>query len=112
MAETDWSRIVQLYTALEQVWPSPAVRVALLTARAQVALSGSGDLTEIEGELELLAADGPSYARRDASFALADLCWRTDRRETAAARYRILATQSTNEAVRRFCESRSREQLG
>jgi predicted RNA polymerase sigma factor len=109
VAETDWPRIVQLYTVLEQVWPSPAVRVALLTARAQVALSEAGDLTGIEGELETLAADGPSYARRDAAFALADLCWRTGRRDTAAARYRILATQSTSEAVRRFCESRGRE---
>ena len=95
VAQTDWPRIVQLYTALERVWPSPAVRVASLSAHAQVALSEGGDLAGIEGELETLADQGPSYARRDAAFALADLCWRTGRRETAAARYRMLASQST-----------------
>ncbi len=106
VAHTDWPRIVQLYTALERVWPSPSVRVASLSAHAQVALSEGSDLAGIEGELETLADQGPSYARRDAAFALADLCWRTGRRETAAARYRMLASQSTSEAVRRFCESR------
>jgi len=107
VAQTDWQRIVNLYGALLRTWPSPAVRVASLTARAQVALSDGGDLTGIERELESLAYDGPSYARRDAAFALADLFWRTGRRETAAARYRDLASVSTSEAVRRFCESRS-----
>jgi predicted RNA polymerase sigma factor len=107
IGETDWPRIVDLYTALERVWPSPAVRVALLTARAQVARSAGDDLTDIESALGMLAEEGPSYARRDAAFALADLCWRTGRREAAAARYRTLATQTTSEAVRRFCESRS-----
>ena len=63
----------------------------------------------IEAELARIADEGPSYARRDAAFALADLCWRTGRREAAAARYRILATHSTSEAVRRFCESRSED---
>ena len=110
VAQTDWPRVVQLYAVLEQVWPSPAVRVASLAARAQVALNGDEtgvELASIEGELEALADEGPSYARRDAAFALADLCWRTGRRETAAARYRLLADQSSSEAVRRFCESRS-----
>ena len=107
VAETDWPRVVLLYRALEQVWPSPAVAVARLTAEAQVALSEGTGLGSIEDELATLADEGPSYARRDAAFALADLCWRTGRREAAAARYRVLATESTNEAVRRFCESRS-----
>lgn len=107
VAATDWSRIVELYTALERVWGSPAVRVALLTARAQVALAEGSDLTSIEAELGRLADEAPSYARRDAAFALADLCWRTDRRESAAERYRLLATQTSSEAVRRFCERRS-----
>ncbi len=107
VAQTDWPRIVQLYAALERVWPSPSVRVASLSARAQVALADGTDLASIEGELETLADEGPSYARRDAAFALADLCWRTGRRGTAAARYRLLAGQSSSEAVRRFCEKRS-----
>jgi RNA polymerase sigma factor (sigma-70 family) len=107
VAQTDWPRVVQLYGALEQVWPSPAVRVARLVAQAQVALSQGLELTGIEQELADLADSGPSYARRDAAFALADLCWRTGRRAAASARYRLLATDSTNEAVRRFCESRT-----
>ncbi len=107
VAETDWPRVVDLYTALERLWPSPAVRVALLSAQAQVSLSGGQDLTSIEAELERLADEGPSYARRDASFALADLCWRTGRRERAAAVYRLLGSRTTSEAVRRFCETRS-----
>ena len=107
LAETDWSRIVQLYGALEQLWPSPAVHVARLVAMAQVALSEGEDLGDLEAELATVAAEGPSYARRDAAFALADLCWRTGRREAAAVHYRILASTSSSEAVRRFCESRS-----
>jgi RNA polymerase sigma-70 factor (ECF subfamily) len=107
VAATDWPRIVQLYSALEATWPSPAVRVASLSARAQVTLAEGGDLAGIEEELGSLADEGPSYARRDAAFALADLCWRTGRREEAAARYRVLAGATTSAAVRRFCESRS-----
>ncbi len=110
-AETEWSRIVPLYRALEQVWPSPAVCVARLVAEAQATLAPGGplgpvDLAPVETGLEHLAAEGPSYARRDALFALADLCWRTGRREEASARYRKLATVTEDDAVRRFCERR------
>jgi RNA polymerase sigma-70 factor (ECF subfamily) len=107
VAQTDWARIVDLYVALERVWPSPAVRVAQLTARARLALSLDADVESIENDLSALAAEGPSYARRDAAFALADLAWRTGRRAVAAARYQELAASATNEAVRRFCERRS-----
>lgn len=105
-AQTDWPRIQQLYEALEQAWPSPAVSVALLTARGQVALAERGDLLAVEHGLQRLADEGPSYARRDAAFALADLCWRTGRREEAAARYRELVDRIDSEAVRRFCRRR------
>jgi len=106
-AQTDWPRIVQLYEALRQVWPSPAVDVALLTAQGQVALTGRADLGPVEHGLQLLADEGPSYARRDAAFALADLRWRTGRRAEAGERYRELAGQVHNDAVRRFCERRT-----
>ena len=43
-AQTDWSRIVQLYEALQEVWPSPSVGVALLAAQGQQALADGGDL--------------------------------------------------------------------
>ncbi len=71
--QTDWPQVVRLYAGLERVWPSPAVTVARLAARARV--SGE-DLTAIERELERLTTDGPPYAQRDAAFALADLHWR------------------------------------
>ena len=103
-ADTDWPRIVQLYGALERVWPSPAVTVARLSARAQV--EDLDALPGVERELHAIATDGPAYARRDAGFALADLCWRTGRRAAAAERYRGLLTEVDSEPVRRFCERR------
>jgi RNA polymerase sigma factor (sigma-70 family) len=106
-AQTDWPRIVQFYTALQEVWPSPAVDVALLAARVQLALATGGDLAPAEVGLQRLADQGPAYARRDAAFALADLCWRTGRRDESATRYRELADQVQHEAVRRFCLRRS-----
>ncbi len=107
LAQTDWPRIVLLYDALQRVWPSPSVDVALLAARAQLALAGDGELRPVELGLQQLADEGPSYARRDAAFALADLCWRTGRRDEAASRYREIAGQVDNEAVRRFCLRRA-----
>jgi RNA polymerase sigma-70 factor (ECF subfamily) len=106
-AQTDWPRIVQLYGALQRVWPSPAVDVALLAAQGQLAMAGRAELEPVESGLQRLAGEGPSYARRDAAFALADLCWRTGRRAEAAQRYRELAEQADNDAVRRFCLRRA-----
>jgi predicted RNA polymerase sigma factor len=106
-AETDWTRIVQLYGALREVWPSPAVDIALLSARVQLSLAGDEELEPVERDLLRLADEGPSYARRDAAFALADLCWRTGRREEATERYLDLAEQADNDAVRRFCLRRT-----
>ncbi len=108
-AQTDWSRIVLLYEALRRVWPSPSVDVALLAAQGQLALTGVGALGAVEQGLQRIADEGPSYARRDAAFALADLCWRTGRRDEAADRYRELAGRAENEAVRRFCLRRAGE---
>ena len=107
LARTDWSTIVLLYRALQHVWPSPAVDVALLSARAQVAVAGDADLAPIEEALLRLAGTAPRYARRDAAFVLADLYWRTGRRSEANARYRELAGTVESEPVRRFCARRS-----
>jgi len=107
-ALTDWSRIVQLYEALLQVWPSPSGGVARLSARAPLARD-QNELRRVQQGLQRLADEGPSYARRDAAFALADLCWRTGRRDEAADRYREIAGQVENEAVRRFCLRRAGE---
>jgi RNA polymerase sigma-70 factor (ECF subfamily) len=125
-ASTDWPRIVQLYGALEERWPSPSVRVARLVATAQALLVARDDdgaaaddtaddtpnvilvaLAEVERELTSLESHAPAYASRDASLALADLEWRTGRREHAAARYRDLAEVVAVEPLRRFCLRRA-----
>ena len=106
---TDWTRIVQLYGALEHRWPSPSVRVARLVATAQgvLAVDPGGSVAEVETELAAIEAGSPAYASRDASLALADLEWRTGRREHAAQRYRDLAEVMQVEPLRRFCLRRA-----
>ncbi|MGO4600762.1 DUF6596 domain-containing protein [Terrabacter sp. 2YAF2] len=104
---TDWPRIAQLYGALEDRWPSPSVRVARLVATAHATLPEGGGLDAVEAELASLERGAPAYASRDASLALADLEWRTGRREEAAARYRDLAEVIAVEPLRRFCLRRS-----
>ncbi|MER7072400.1 DUF6596 domain-containing protein [Terrabacter sp. NPDC000476] len=113
---TDWPRIVTVYGALEQRWPSPSVRVARLVATAHAigvadtagdTATRSAALADVERELASLEQHGPAYASRDASLALADLEWRTGRQEQAAARYRDLAEVMPVEALRRFCLRRA-----
>ncbi|MEW1952415.1 DUF6596 domain-containing protein [Terrabacter sp. NPDC080008] len=109
---TDWARIVELYGALEQRWPSPSVRVARLVATAHSLLAdqqtqAGPSLAEVERELASLETHGPAYASRDAALALADLEWRTGRREHAAQRYRGLAEVIEVEPLRRFCLRRA-----
>ncbi|MCP2265687.1 DUF6596 domain-containing protein [Promicromonospora thailandica] len=102
---TDWQRLAQLYDALLAVWPSPAVRVARLVVLGRLALTGdrAPDLDRIERDLEGLVADGPPYAARDASLALADLARRTGRTEEAAGRYRELLDVVPEGPLREFC---------
>lgn len=112
-ADTDWVRLAQLYDALLQVWPSPATRVARLVVLGRIALrdggagSGAGaeadSVSAIERELEELVADGPPYAARDASLALADLARHTGRTDEAAARYRELLDVIPAGPLREFC---------
>ena len=91
---TDWAQVLALYRELSLTWPSPAVEVASLCARAR---AQPQDTTEVEAELTRIAAEGPSYARRDAEYALADLQWRTGRRDQAAPMYGSLAEQAHSE---------------
>jgi RNA polymerase sigma-70 factor (ECF subfamily) len=106
-AETDWARVVELYGALEQRWPSPAVQVARLTATAHASIARGADTAPVERELRILEASGTAYASRDAALALADIAWRTGRREEAAAAYRDLAEVMAAEPLRRFCLRRA-----
>lgn len=110
--DTDWPRLAQLYDALLRVWPSPATRVARLVVLGRLALRegggpggprGDGGLGAIEHELEELVADGPPYAARDASLALAGLARHTGRTDDAAARYRELLDVVPEGPLREFC---------
>lgn len=116
-ADTDWSRLAQLYDALLEIWPSPATRVARLVVLGRLAIREGGDvglgagpgpdlgpgLGPIEQELEVLVADGPPYAARDASLALADLARRTGRTDEAAGRYHELLDVIPAGPLREFC---------
>jgi predicted RNA polymerase sigma factor len=114
VAATDWRRVVQLYETLGQVWGSPAVEVAELAARTQLALHRPGAspderreaLVEIEQRLLGLTESAPEFARRDAAFALADLRWRTGRRADAVPVYEQLLARTTSPSIRRFCARR------
>ena len=101
--KTDWPRLAQLYGALLQVWPSPATRVARLVVLGRLTMRDGGDLGPIERELEDLVADGPPYAARDASLALADLARRTGRADEAAGRYRELLDVVPAGPLREYC---------
>ena len=102
-ADTDWPRLAQLYDALLAVWPSPAVRVARLVVLGRLTMEDDGDLDPIERELEDLVAEGPPYAARDASLALADLARRTGRTDEAAGRYSELLEVIPAGPLREFC---------
>jgi RNA polymerase sigma-70 factor (ECF subfamily) len=87
--------------------------VARLVATAHALLADDLDTTttraldDIERELTSMETRGPAYASRDAGLALADLEWRTGRREKAAGRYRDLAEVVAVEPLRRFCLRRA-----
>ncbi|EWT03286.1 hypothetical protein N865_18870 [Intrasporangium oryzae NRRL B-24470] len=125
-ADTDWGRIVLLYGALEERWPAPSVRVARLAATAHALLAiaarsarvtgaeGGGPtgpqaeaLAAVEDELLALEAGPAAYASRDAALTLADVAWRTGRREEARERYTALAEVMRAEELRRFCLRRA-----
>ncbi|MFF2370567.1 DUF6596 domain-containing protein [Agromyces sp. NPDC058110] len=112
-AATDWTRIIGFYRALERVWGSPSVTAGRLAAELHRSLlaPASGERTAtlraIETELRELAAGPAPYAALDARFALADLAWRTGRREQAADEYARLAELVPTEPVRRFCLGRA-----
>lgn len=107
-ADTDWDHVVLLYDALLRVWPAPSVQVARLAAQghrllARAVVGELSVLSGIERELRELESAAPTHVRLDAALTLADLEWRTGRRDAAAGRYRELAEQLGAEPLRRFC---------
>lgn len=100
--ETNWSRIVELYDALQIVEPSPVVSLNRAVAVAMKDGPEAG-LSLIDG----LADDLNEYHLFHA--ARADLLRRSGSNHDAAASYRKALTLVTNESERRFLEKRLRE---
>ena len=102
--ETNWSRIVELYDALQMVEPSPVVSLNRAVAVAMKDGPEAG-LFLIDG----LESDLADYHLFHA--ARADLLRRNGSNQDSAASYRKALTLVTNESERRFLEKRLREAL-
>ena len=100
--ETNWSRIVELYDALQIVEPSPVVSLNRAVAVAMKDGPEAG-LSLIDG----LEGDLAEYHLLHA--ARADLLRRNGSNQDSAESYRKALTLVTNESERRFLEKRLRE---
>ena len=102
---TDWPRIVQLYGALEDRWPSPSVRVARLVATAHAILAdAAAPLDAVEAELRALESrrrrHTPAVTRASPSPTSSGA------RDGESRRRRATATSPRScaaEPLRRFC---------
>jgi RNA polymerase sigma-70 factor (ECF subfamily) len=101
-AETNWSRIVELYDLLQIVEPSPVVSLnrAVAVAMKDGPKAGLLLIDALEGELD-------EYHLLHA--ARADLMRRSGSTEESAESYRKALALATNESERRFLEKRLRE---
>ena len=100
--ETNWSRIVELYDALQIVEPSPVVSLNRAVAVAMKDGPEAG-LSLIDGLESALAEYHLLHAAR------ADLLRRNGSNQESAESYRKALTLVTNESERRFLEKRLRE---
>src|SRR5687768_85615 len=103
--DTNWSRIVELYDALQIVEPSPVVSLNRAVAVAmkdgpEAGLILIDDLESDLAEYHLLHA------------ARADLLRRNGSNQDSAESYRKALKLVTNESERRFLEKRLREEIG
>ncbi len=98
-AETDWPQIVALYEKLEQLTPSPVVRLnrAVALAMDEGAEAGLAAITELE-------TDGSLRDYHLLHAARADLLRRLRRRQEAVAAYRQALLLTENGAERRMRE--------
>jgi RNA polymerase sigma-70 factor (ECF subfamily) len=105
--DTDWRQILQLYTLLERVQPSPIV--SLNRAVAVAMAEGPQEALAI---VERLLAEGLLHDYHLLHAAHADLLRRLGSLAEAAASYRRALELATNDRERRFLERRLREVQG
>ncbi len=103
-ADTDWSRIVDLYDLLEHVQPSPIISLNRAAALAMV--DGPQAALVL---VQRLAAEGELNHYHLLHAAQADLLRRLGSNFEAARSYRQALSLVTNEAERRFLERRLHE---
>jgi len=100
-AATDWRQVVGLYDRLLTVWPSPVVAL-----NRAVAVSMVHGPEPALAEIDALEQDGRLADYQYLPAVRADLLRRLGRHREAAAAYRAALDLATNEAERRFLESR------
>jgi RNA polymerase sigma-70 factor (ECF subfamily) len=96
-AETDWSQIVELYTELLNVWPSPVVALNRAVAVSMV----DGPQAAL-ADVEALERDGRLAGYRYLPSTKADLLRRLGRDAEAADAYRAALALSENAAEQEF----------
>lgn len=102
-ASTNWDRIVELYSALAQVQPSPIVELN----RAVAVAMRDGPETGLSLIDEILSR-GDLRDYRFAHAARADLCRRLERHEEARHSYKRALELTQQEPERRFIQQRLR----
>lgn len=102
-AETDWEQILELYTALLRVWPSPVVALNRAVAVSMV----DGPVAALV-EVEALERDGRLAGYRYLPSTKADLLHRLGRDAEAADAYRAALALSENVAEQEFLTERVR----
>lgn len=102
--ETDWNRIVEFYTLLEQVHPSPIVKLNRAVAVAMRDGPSAGLVL-----VDAIFARGDLADYHLAHAARADLCRRLGRMEEARTSYLQALSLTRQEPERRFLQRRLRE---
>lgn len=103
-ADTDWTQIVTLYTALLDAWPSPVVALNRAVAVSMV----DGPLAGLR-EIEALERDGRLAGYRYLPAARADILRPLARYAEAARSYRAAADLTDNAAERAYMAGRAEE---
>jgi RNA polymerase sigma-70 factor (ECF subfamily) len=105
--ETDWPQLLQLYSELSKVWPSPVVALNRAVVLAMVAGPGAA-----LAQIEMIERDGRLAGYRYLPAAKADLLRRLGRRAEAGHAYRAALELADNAAERAFLAGRITEMTG